>query len=344
MNSLLRIFGSLVAVVILVSGVLLFESRIIGTRDGSFFFAPRAAHDLAATSSVKTETSGALTTTKSSTVKESVNVAHPTKGVTPVAMDSTPRPTAQTPSAQSVSVPGPLVVQKAVATTSRPDTASDAPLNEGDIVAITNRERASAGLPPLSFNATLATMATAKANDMIQKQYFAHVSPDGTDLTMLAKRYGYLYLNVGENLALGDFTSSADVMNGWMNSPGHRANILNKNFTEIGVSAVFGNYAGRNVWYAVQEFGRPLSDCTLPDPALKTKIETYQTEIASLQASLTKLEADIRSADIDPATYDQKASEYNSLVGSYNELVRTLKADIQTYNTQVEAYNTCAGN
>ena len=244
----------------------------------------------------------------------------------------------------TVSVPGPLIVSKPTTPAAEGVNTQNGPLDPDEIIALTNKERIAAGLPALSFEQHLGAMATAKANDMIQKQYFAHVSPDGIDLTKLAQTHGYLYLNVGENLALGDFTSSADVVSGWMHSPGHRANILNKNFTQIGVSAVLGNYEGRNVWYAVQEFGRPLSDCPLPDVALKKKIETYQSEIDSLAASLSSLQSAILSSNLDQETYNAKVADYNSLIESYNGLVTTMKEDIKTYNTQVEAYNTCAGN
>lgn len=252
-----------------------------------------------------------------------------------------------TTSAPSISVPGPLVIKKSASSTATlvvPDASSNFALEQSEIIALTNKERAKEGLPPLSFEVHLSSMANAKANDMIQKQYFAHVSPDGIDITQLAKTYDYSYLNIGENLALGDFTSSADVVTGWMNSPGHRANILNKSFTEIGVSAVFGNYQGRNVWYAVQEFGRPLSDCTLPDPVLKKSIETTQTKIDTLQLSLASLEAEMNSGNLDQATYNAKVNEYNALVALYNPLVAAIKKDIQTYNSQVDTYNICAGH
>lgn len=245
----------------------------------------------------------------------------------------------------TISIPGPLIVSRSTTTPGAESiNPQGGPLDPYEIILLTNKERVAAGLPALSFEQHLGAMATAKANDMIQKQYFAHVSPDGIDLTKLAQTHGYLYLNVGENLALGDFTSSADVVSGWMHSPGHRANILNKNFTEIGVSAILGNYEGRNVWYAVQEFGRPLSDCTLPDVALKQKIETYQSEISSLATALSTLQSAILSSNLDQATYNAKVADYNSLIESYNALVTTMKGDIKTYNAQVESYNTCAGN
>lgn len=291
------------------------------------------------------------TTTNSSTAKESpLPKAMGRTGGTVikerVVAPTSENTTVKTTTTSSVSLPGTLIVAKTSSTTSVVITGTipspDEVLNQREIIALTNKERIATGLPPLSFNSRLTTMATTKANDMIEKQYFAHVSPVGTDLIMLAKTYEYLYLNVGENLALGDFTSSNDVVLGWMNSPGHRANILSKNFTEIGVSAILGNYEGRNVWYVVQEFGRPLSDCTLPDTLLKKKIEIYQTEIDALATSLTNLKAEIDAPNLDQHTYNAKVKDYNLIIELYNQLVATIKQYIQSYNSQVEIYSACA--
>ena len=260
-------------------------------------------------------------------------------------------------SSSNVSTPGPLIKRSSSpdATTTKlvivlpvSATSSDTPssigvLNQRDVIMLTNNERVANGLPSLAYNKQLSEMANAKAVDMIQKQYFAHVSPDGIDLSKLAQTYGYGYLNVGENLALGDFTSSADVVTGWMNSPGHRANILNKNFTEIGVAAIQGNYEGRVVWYAVQEFGRPLAACSLPDPLLKKKIDISQGQINTLEQTLANLKAEIDTPGIDTATYNAKVADYNTLVALYDQLIGTTKQDIQSFNAAAGVYNMCVG-
>jgi len=177
---------------------------------------------------------------------------------------------------------------------------------------------------------------------MIAKQYFAHVSPDGTDLSLLAKRYGYEYLNVGENLALGDFSSSIDVMTGWMNSPGHRANILGTGFTEIGITAMRGIWEGKETWFAVQEFGRPISDCPKPDPLLKTKITIYQDQLSALDTTLENLKAEINASAGDQASFAAKMNDYNMIVVTYNDLVTILKASVDEYNAAVQVFNACA--
>jgi uncharacterized protein YkwD len=253
------------------------------------------------------------------------------------------------PPKSAVSTPGPLIAthSNSVATSS-PSNIGVAPnesgaLNQKDITLLTNIERTTRGLGSLTFSNRLAKMAEVKARDMINKQYFAHVSPDGTDVTMLAANAGYVYLNLGENLALGDFRSSGDVVTGWMNSPGHRANILNQNYTEIGVAAIMGNYSGRTVWYAVQEFGRPMPDCPKPDVLLEQKIALYETQITATEATLAHLREEIDTPGIDRETYAAKVDDYNTLVNFYNGLVAKVKADVVTYNAGVIAYNVCIG-
>ncbi len=179
---------------------------------------------------------------------------------------------------------------------------------------------------------------------MINKQYFAHVSPSGVDVATLAKNFGYQFIFLGENLALGDFRSSEEVMNGWMNSPGHRANILSKNFTEVGISALEGNYQGRIVWYAVQEFGRPMSSCPTPDEALEAKVRSEEAKALELERSIVALRAEIDRAAYDPGLYNSLVERYNPLVDEYTALSTAIKADIETFNAGVSAYNRCIGD
>ena len=338
MDTLSRILGFLSAVLMLLAlgGVFLFENKLF---EGAI--SPTSSTRSLSPESTATSTTGAHNPDITNDLP--LEKSKTEEVVTPVVKKSvpvnTPKGTTITP---TVSAPGALIIPNA--TPALEGSTLGGALEESEIIALTNKERLASGLKPLSFNAHLSVMATAKANDMIAKQYFAHVAPDGTDLSMLAKTYGYAYLNVGENLALGDFTSSEDVVLGWMNSPGHRANILNKSFTEIGVSAVIGDYEGRKVWYAVQEFGRPLSDCPPPDVSLKMKIERYQEEISALEVSLSNLKTAIISSELDRVTYNEKVEDYNALIESYNQLLMTTKQDIQLYNAQVEKYNTCAGN
>jgi uncharacterized YkwD family protein len=118
------------------------------------------------------------------------------------------------------------------------------------VLTLVNSERSKAGLKPLKLNSTLTKSAQAKSQDMHDKKYFDHNSPTyGTPFQMMSK-FGYKYSYAGENIAMGQKTPK-EVMDAWMNSQGHRANILNSNFTEIGI----GYVADGNYW--TQQFGKP---------------------------------------------------------------------------------------
>lgn len=107
-------------------------------------------------------------------------------------------------------------------------------VQENEVIKLVNVERAKAGLPALKTNWELSRVARYKSQDMIDKNYFSHTSPTyGSPFDMM-KNFGLSYRTAGENIAMGQRTPS-EVVTAWMNSPGHRANILNASFTEIGV-------------------------------------------------------------------------------------------------------------
>ncbi len=111
---------------------------------------------------------------------------------------------------------------------------SDFTKEQLEVLEIVNKERKANGLKPLTLNKELSNVATVKSQDMINKGYFDHTSPTyGSPFDMM-KSFGISYKAAGENIAKGQKTPS-EVMNSWMNSPGHRANILSPNFTELGV-------------------------------------------------------------------------------------------------------------
>ena len=114
--------------------------------------------------------------------------------------------------------------------------AKAATLSPDKIIEWTNYYREQEKIAPLTKNDLLTTAANTKTNDMFQKQYFEHISPDGTTPAQLVLQTGYNYKATGENLALGDFTDEKDLVDAWMASPGHRANIMNADYVEIGVA------------------------------------------------------------------------------------------------------------
>ena len=112
--------------------------------------------------------------------------------------------------------------------------SSDTIPTEDEVIRLVNEERQKAGLSPVTKNWEVSRIGRIKSQDMIDNNYFAHNSPIyGTPFQML-KSFGISYRYAGENIAKGQ-TSPKAVMNAWMNSSGHKANILNKNYTQIGV-------------------------------------------------------------------------------------------------------------
>ena len=112
-------------------------------------------------------------------------------------------------------------------------------LSAEGLVGEMNRERAAAGLGPLRLNAALSAAADDRMHDMFAKHYFEHISPDGIDPFTWAERRGYDYREIGENLAVG-YPRASDVVDGWMHSDGHRANILGAGYDEIGIAIADG--------------------------------------------------------------------------------------------------------
>lgn len=215
-------------------------------------------------------------------------------------------------------------------------------LTQTGVIQWTNSQRAKYGLPPLAENPRLNIGAELKVEDMFEGQYFAHISPSGQGVSDLAEIVGYEFIAIGENLALGNFQNDEALVQGWMDSPGHRQNILNPNYQEIGVGVQKGEFEGRTTWLAVQHFGRPLAACPQPDELLKAEIEANQTKISELQTTLTKLESEIRAMRPKRGlAYNQKIEEYNALVLQYNAVVDQTKILINNYNSQVNSFNQC---
>ncbi|WP_107102016.1 sigma-70 family RNA polymerase sigma factor [Streptomyces silaceus] len=136
-------------------------------------------------------------------------------------------------------------------TPQRPDPTPAKPSGAAEqVVALVNAERSKAGCGPVTSNSKLATAATKHSDDMAARNYFDHTSPDGTDPGDRITAAGYRWSTYGENIARGQQTPAA-VMDSWMNSSGHRANILNCDFKELGVG--IHNGSGGPWW--TQAFG-----------------------------------------------------------------------------------------
>lgn len=121
---------------------------------------------------------------------------------------------------------------------------------EDQVITLVNRERANRGLQMLSKNWQLCRVARYKSQDMVLKNYFAHQSPTyGSPFTMM-QDFGIHFSAAGENIAMGQQTPQA-VMNAWMNSPGHRSNILSPVYNQIGVGVA---KTSSGVYYWTQQF------------------------------------------------------------------------------------------
>src|SRR5260221_204049 len=138
-------------------------------------------------------------------------------------------------------------------------------ISPSEVERLTNVQRASNGLAPVTDNPVLDSGALAKGRDMLAKGYWAHVAPDGTQPWAFFISAGYSYRYAGENLAR-DFSDANSAVNAWMASPTHRANMLSANYKEIGIGVVEGNLAGVDTTIIVQFFGTKLGDTVSAAP------------------------------------------------------------------------------
>jgi uncharacterized protein YkwD len=213
---------------------------------------------------------------------------------------------------------------------------------ETDVVDLTNKERVARSLLPLVPQTLLADSAQIKALDMNKRQYFEHDSPEGRGVSDLAKSVEYDFLIVGENLALGDFKTPQDVVDAWMNSKGHRENILNARYSEIGVSMVSGTFNGRKALFIVQHFGTNRSICPIIDLRLKNNIDETTAILKGDEATIENLKDTIESTNnIFSPEYGKNVAVFNTLIENYNILLEKSRSQIAQYNKEVREFNEC---
>lgn len=150
------------------------------------------------------------------------------------------------------------------------------------IFSLTNNLRNQNNLYLLNSNDRLERSATAKGIDMAQNSYFSHASPNGKTVVDFVSKTGYRYEVVGENLAVG-FATAEDVMAAWQKSPTHLANLMDKDYIDLGVSMEEGKYEGQETVFAVQHFATPIKVALeKPEPklALNQKITTKKQSVA----------------------------------------------------------------
>lgn len=149
------------------------------------------------------------------------------------------------------------------------------------ILDLVNQKRIESDLKPLTLSNNLVTAATGKATDMFVKNYWAHVSPTGVTPWVFINSAGYEYVYAGENLAR-NFNTSEEVVEAWMNSPTHRANILKSEYNDIGLSVMNGRLNGEDTTLVVEVFGTPTKSnlAQVPDQQkLAVENQLVQTQI-----------------------------------------------------------------
>lgn len=246
-----------------------------------------------------------------------------------------------------------------------------------EVIGYTNWERAQQSLPVLIQNEQLTKSAEAKVRDMFERQYFDHVGPTGEGPDVYVNAAHYEYVSIGENLALGNFGSAEDLVDAWMQSQGHRENVLRPRFQEIGIAVGDGIFEGKRVTIAVQHFGRPLSSCPDVDLALKDQIDELKLNMTGTQEAIDKerrrvrtleneydtlllsyentnqdnqsgtntkqtlTQHDIEKIDQKRQQYEAAVKAYNKAVEQYNGYVRETKEKTNKYNVTIRAFNDC---
>ena len=160
-------------------------------------------------------------------------------------------------------------------TTPTPPTNPENPGVSNVMLTLINAERAAEGIQPLTWNSQLVEAAERHSSDMARNNFLDHVGSDGSTFDQRIAATGYRLITGGENIAVG-FTSEDSVMQAWMNSPGHRANILNSNFREVGVSRI-GDY-----W--TQNFATPRGSSKMRNVIVPSKKLPEPLELESISA------------------------------------------------------------
>jgi uncharacterized protein YkwD len=190
----------------------------------------------------------------------------PGTGTGPSTGNSNPAPGSTAPNNPGATTPTPTK-PKPVNPPSVPNTPSAEARVALDLVNAARAQPRSCGgvsypaVPALTWNSKLEAAARLHNQDMIAKQYFDHVSPDGSNPASRVMAQGYVYGLIGENIAVGSVGSSlsqvSGVVNSWLGSPGHCRNIMNANFTEMGLASTAGPMDQFDAVYWTQDFAKP---------------------------------------------------------------------------------------
>lgn len=222
-------------------------------------------------------------------------------------------------------------------------------ITQQNIFNAINKERGKMGLSILKQNKQLMLSASAKNEDMLTNQYFAHDSPidNKKNFAYFISQYKYNFIRVSENLAMGDFSSTSEVVNAWMNSSNHRSNILFQHYLETGISVKTGLMNGKKVILIVQHFGIPQAACPTVSEAIIQTMHNIEkkADIAKKQADLLKDQVHTAEKQITQGytLIDVLIDKYNDSIRAYNQLVIEFQAITSEYNRQKNNYDICVG-
>ena len=202
------------------------------------------------------------------------------------------------------------------------------------VVDLTNKERSHLEVGNLVRNAKLDEAARLKAEHMARNSYFAHYSPDGITPWYWFDQVSYKYVHAGENLAI-HFVDSKAVIDAWMNSPTHRANIVDKKFTEIGVGTAKGVYEGYDTVFVVQLFGTPgIEKAPIPLSVAEVALDSDSVISDNGVALITEeLEEDVllseESAVAGVSTEEKEGEDTLSFIATTSDLMAVQSQEIQ---------------
>ena len=196
-------------------------------------------------------------------------------------------------------------------------------LTSANIIWLTNYYRAQYHLKPLLLTIKLRDSAYHKSLDMFKYQYFDHYRPSNKlGFDNFIDNQKYKFIKVGENLALGDFTTAKEIVDAWMRSPNHRGNILDAAYTEIGVSVDYGVMNDERSVLITQHFGKPVATCPNVDGQIRLLIKDLAKQLTTLREGI-------------------ELNQTTDLITAYNTLLKEREALVIKYNDQVDAFDTC---
>jgi uncharacterized protein YkwD len=223
-----------------------------------------------------------------------------------------------------------------------PTPDSHLALTSDNIIWYTNYYRAQHHLEPLTLSIKLRDSAYHKSLDMFKYQYFDHYRPgNGLGFDNFIDNQKYDFIKIGENLAMGDFTTSKEIVDAWIQSTPHRRNILDTTYTEIGVSVDYGVMNGHRSVLITQHFGKPKTTCPTVDQAIKGSIQEANNQLADIKKGIEDRKQTIGSTDPDSSVYESLITDYNNLVTTYNSIADHVAQMVENYNAEATAFDTC---